>query len=419
MVELGGRGARVLALGIDRAGEMRITRFLHNERVSPAEMVATASARTTGRVAGRPVLAIQDTTTVRERPGEGRSVVLHPTIAVDAENGALLGLLHAEVLERGGGARELRKQRSVEDKQSRRWLSGTEAAASLLQAQAAQVTVIADREADIYEEFALRPAGVELLIRAAQDRALQGGERLYTCSAALPAAGGMVIDLPAAPGRPARRAKLLLRWREVVILQPKNRTAAQGLPAQVALNLLEASEVQAPKDAAPLHWHLLTTHSIADLSQALRLLDFYRQRWTIEQLFRVLKTKGFDVETSRIADGQPFANFITAALIAAVTVQQLVRDRDGKAARPLHDALDPDDQPALEAINATLEGKTLKQKNPHPKGSLAFAAWVFARLGGWSGYYRKPGPVTILNGLLRFKDIKQGFNLILTLSQDV
>ncbi|MGA8447201.1 MAG: hypothetical protein WB766_18710, partial [Roseiarcus sp.] len=40
-----------------------------------------------------------------------------------------------------------------------------------------------------------------------------------------------------------------------------------------------------------------------------------------------------------------------------------------------------------------------KQKNPHPPGSLAFAAWVFARLGGWTGYYGKPGPIVMLRGL--------------------
>ena len=51
-----------------------------------------------------------------------------------------------------------------------------------------------------------------------------------------------------------------------------------------------------------------------------------------------------------------------------------------------------EDQPLLEAFCATLEGKTERQKNPHPKGSLAYAAWVAARLGGWTGYYGKPGP---------------------------
>jgi hypothetical protein len=391
---------------------MRITRFLHNGRVSETEMVAVAAARTAGRVGGRHVLAIQDTTTVRERPAEGRSVMLHPTIAVDAQDGALLGLIHAEVLGRSGGAKELRKHRAFADKQSQRWLTGTQAAAGLLPAGAARVTVIADREGDIYEEFALRPAGVDLLIRAAQDRALEDRTRLFSCLAAVPETGGMVVDLPAGPGRSARRAKLVVRWREVVILQPQNRPAGSALPAKVGLTLLEAREVEAPEEATPAHWRLLTTHAIADLEQALRILDLYRQRWTIEQLFRVLKTKGFDIESSRIEDGGPFEKFVTAALIAAVTVQQLVRDRDGQARRPLNDVLDAEDRPALEALCTSLEGKTQRQKNPHPRGSLAYAAWVFARLGGWTGYYGKPGPVTILHGLLRFIDIKQGFQLL-------
>ena len=58
-----------------------------------------------------------------------------------------------------------------------------------------------------------------------------------------------------------------------------------------------------------------------------------------------------------------------------------------------------------------LEGKTARQKNPHAKGSLAYAAWVCARLGGWTGYYGKPGPIVILQGLLRFKTIRHGWEL--------
>jgi hypothetical protein len=75
---------------------------------------------------------------------------------------------------------------------------------------------------------------------------------------------------------------------------------------------------------------------------------------------------------------------------------QLVQGRDGQGKRPLEDVFDLEDQPALEAVSASLEGTTAKQKNPHPKGSLAFAAWVCARLGGWTGYYGKSGPVVML-----------------------
>lgn len=77
----------------------------------------------------------------------------------------------------------------------------------------------------------------------------------------------------------------------------------------------------------------------------------------------------------------------------------------------MKDVFDPADQPTLEAVCTTLEGKTERQKNPHPKGSLATACLVCARLGGWTGYSGKPGPVVILQGFLRFKATLHGWKL--------
>ena len=48
-----------------------------------------------------------------------------------------------------------------------------------------------------------------------------------------------------------------------------------------------------------------------------------------------------------------------------------------------------------EAIGPTLEGKTARQKNHHPLRSLAWLAWIMARLGGWNCYYKPPGPKTM------------------------
>ena len=123
------------------------------------------------------------------------------------------------------------------------------------------------------------------------------------------------------------------------------------------------------------------------------------------------KTKGFDIEAIKIANSAAFENLAAAILVVAIPVLQLVRDRDGTACRPLEDVFDPSDQPALQAVCATLEGKTARQKNPHPPHSLAYASWVCARLGGWTGYYGKPGPVVTLNGLLRFKAMAHGWTL--------
>ena len=134
-------------------------------------------------------------------------------------------------------------------------------------------------------------------------------------------------------------------------------------------------------------------------------------RWTIEEFFHTLKTAGFNIEATDIGDPQVMIKFVAAATIAAVTVIQLVKARDGTTDQGLSDAFEPNDAPILEALSAQIEGKTARQKNPHPRGSLAFAAWVIGRLGGWTGYYGKPGPRIMRQGLDDFQRIKRGTTL--------
>jgi hypothetical protein len=388
---------------------MRITRFLHNAKVTAAAMMETVLARTCTRACGRHVLAIQDSSALQVDE-KGIGVSLHPVLAVEAVTGTVLGLASNQFLTRKGGARATRKERDFASKDSRRWLTGAETAARLAEAGAACVTVVEDREGDIYECFAFKPAGVEKLVRASQDRALDDGGRLFATAEAWPEAGRMTVELPATPGRKARACTLSLSFGAVSLKRPKSRGSDPSLPKAIPVTLVTAREVNAPAGEEPAHWLLLTTHQVSDAADCRRIILFYRQRWTIEQLFRTMKTKGFAVEALRQEEA-PLEKLATAVLIAAVTVMQLVAERDGTAGRPATDALDEADQPALETVCRSLEGKTAKQKNPHPEGSLAYAAWVFARLGGWTGYYGKPGPIVMLRGLTQFQAIKHGWTL--------
>ena len=77
LVESGGRRVRVRRLGGDRAGEIRLTRFLRNAAVTPELMVVEAALRTGARCAGLHVLAIQDTTVVRSEGGGGSICTRH------------------------------------------------------------------------------------------------------------------------------------------------------------------------------------------------------------------------------------------------------------------------------------------------------------------------------------------------------
>jgi hypothetical protein len=410
--EVGQRGIQVRRLGGNRGSEMKIRRFLHNPAVTADEMIETALGHTLTLVAGRHILAIQDTTSLRD-DGKQKGHYLHPTIAVDADDGTVFGVVAASFLLRTGKKETHCNKRPFAQKESARWLEATCEATKLAAARARCVTVVADRECDIYDEFALCPANIELLIRCHHDRVLADGARLYAGTDELTELGRDIVHVPAAPGRAERDAVVALYTRQVTLRRPKRNSAQETakLPPETTLTYVEAREIGAPPRTTPLHWRLLTTHPVATFADARRIVGFYRQRWTIEQLFRVMKTHGFDIEAVVMEDVAAFENLVAATLIAAVRVLQMVYERDGAARRPLTDAFSPEDQPVLEAICTTLEGKTAKQKNPHPPGSLAYATWVCARLGGWTGYYGQPGPIVIFAGLDRFTAMVAGYRI--------
>lgn len=410
LLSVGARSVRVRRLGGDRAGEIRLTRFLRNAAVTPQEMADQACRRTSQRCQGRDVLVIQDTTVIRSEGGGGD--YLHAAIALDLKDNAILGLVSGQMLRRAGGRRGTRRERPIEEKESFRWLQGADEAASVC-AGAREITVVSDREGDIYEAFALRPDGVELLVRAAQDRGLDQGGTLLETLDALPEGGRSDVDFPAQPGLGARCVSLAVRWATLALAKP-DRGFSKDLPHTVSVQVVDVRQV-APRPGQPaVHWRLLTTHPVTDAAQAWAVVELYRKRWAIEQLFRTLKTKGFDIEGLRIQDPAPRDNLVIATLIAAITIQQMVHARDGGPTplRPCTDAFEPQDIPLLEAFCAKLEGKTQRQKNPHPKGSLAYAAWVCARLGGWTGYYGKPGPIVMLQGWLELQTAKRTLNLL-------
>lgn len=370
--------------------------------MTPDEMTAAAFERTQAACAGRDVLAVQDTTVTQSSGGGGS--FLHAMIAVDAQSGAVLGALDAQFLERTEGGKATRHSRGFEDRQSVRWLAAAHKAGDLT--GAARVTVVADREADMFALFAHRPAHVHLLVRAMHDRVLAGGGKLAAEIASGPRLGYAALDLPARPGRAAREAQLSVRFGRLALRPPQEKGIA--CREAVPMAYVDLREESPPGGEKPLHWRLLTTRAVETVADALDVAARYAKRWKIEELFRTMKRKGFDIESLRIRDAEPRNRLVLACFIAATVVMQMTAERDGPALRPMTDAFDPEDRPLLEVLCRDLEGKTARQKNPHPPGSLAFATWVCARLGGWTGYYGKPGPIVILRGWTEFQTLKHG-----------
>ncbi len=228
-------------------------------------------------------------------------------------------------------------------------------------------------------------------------------------SAPLRPAGTAQITVRARPGRPERVACLIARFGRVRIARPAHGRMGE-LPKHIELTLVEVSEVDPPPGSEPVLWRLLTTHSVDDPQTAWRIVGWYRQRWSIEQLFRTMKQQGLQLEDSQLDTAERLIKLTAIAASAACIIMQLVQARDGRSQQSAHIVFSSPELEALEALLPQLEGATAAQKNPYPPESLAWAAWIIAKLGGWDGYAssRPPGPITFKHGLDYFQAFAAG-----------
>jgi hypothetical protein len=415
---------RQLAKG-DRAREVQFNRFLGNARVTTERVIESWGEGTAAAAEGRHILAIQDTseinfvTTAERRrglgeigKGNGHGVLLHPMLAVDAENGSCLGLVSGQVWTRKGRRTVSHDLRDLSDKESQRWIATALAAKPVL-AKAAMVTAIGDRESDI---FALYASAAEqhfhVIARSMHDRKLADQTGLYAASEGMAVADQRIIVMPARAQRAERVALLELRFGAVGLARPQTKFL-RDLPKSLPLTLVDVREPDPQTGTEPLHWRLLTTHPVTTAEQAWRIVEWYKQRWLIEQFFRVLKTQGFRLEDSQVGTADRLLKLVAIAAKAAVIIIQLLQARDGRSQQPVQIAFDANEVATLVALNHNLEARSKRLKNPHSSDSLAWAAWIIARLGGWDGYpsSKPPGPITMKNGLEYFHAVAVGWSL--------
>ena len=328
------RGVCLRKLGTNRAGEVRFGRFLANPKVTTARLIEGICAPTRLRAQGRHVLAIQDTTELNYQAhaervsglgtvgnGTDLGLFMHPLLLVDAEHNACLGLAGLHMWVRTKKASANYRKLPIEDKESYRWLSTVDNAKSTLSA-AARVTVVADRESDIYEMWARLPnAKTDLLVRACRDRAVETDKgSLYAWLLEQPLEGVYPLQLTALPGkRTAHTAWMQVRFGRIKIKRPKQ-CSDPNAPETIEVTVLEVREEASSVvgQEAPVHWRLLTTHAIHTSDDAMRIVGWYCQRWHIEQTFRTLKKQGLDVESSQVETGAALMKLSCLALDVAV-----------------------------------------------------------------------------------------------------
>jgi len=417
----------------NRAEQISFYRFLHNRRVNQEEIIKNQLERyQLGEQEGH-LLCISDTTEIslghhkgRLKPRglgyigktKGLGFYVHPTLLIKVEEDrkeriigySSIQMWHREELKETWKNKRY-KSLAIEEKESYKWIKAAqESQARLPKAQL--LTMIGDREADIYEEFVRVPnQRTQLLIRSCQNRSLKDGTRLFEKLSESEIMGEyeVLLEGDQRVGRERRKARLEVRWEKVEIAAPHT---YKGKEKSLRICAIEAREVgsEAPE---LIHWRLLTTHEVKDLADAKRMIGYYQLRWQIEQLFRVLKRQGLALEASQLESAEAIKKICVMAIPTALQIMQLVEEREGNGQRELSEAFTRSEEECLRAVLPRIEGKTQKQKNPHSPKKMAWGAWIIARMGGWSGYQsdRPPGVITMKNGLKKFNQYYQGYRL--------
>lgn len=390
-------------------------RFFDNDGVEAQEMLRSHVAATYTRVAGeRRVLTVQDTTYLdfSGRPGttglgplrslKQQGMLAHTTLAITPER-LPLGLLAQQVLVRDAasyaGPTDA-KERPIAEKESSKWLHSVAAVATAATAYPnVHFVSVGDREADVYDLFVLaRPANVDLLVRAAQDRRVESPERFLAATvAAAPVAATTTVVVPPRNGQPGREARLSVRHCPVTLRPPKHR-AAEHLPS-VAIWAVLAREEDPPAGQEPLSWLLLTTCPVESAADALERVDWYAARWGIELLHTVLKS-GCQIELKQLQTAERLTRCLVLYSVVAwrgLYAVMLARAVPDASCRALLDDAE------WQALYCLTHQTTILPTVPPRLGDAV--RWI-ARLGGFVPRNRtsQPGVTVLWRGFQRLYD---------------
>jgi len=373
--------------------------FIANENVTAhALQDAVYSDGAEQCVGHRRVLIAQDTTSLEYGHREdiqglgpvttrgAQGLLIHTSLAV-SEDGAPLALLDQQIWTRPEAAKEPRKQRSIEDKESAKWLRGMRDTAARLPEDTHPIFIF-DREGDIHEVFAeAHTLGVGLVVRAAWNRRIQEPERhLFEAVRAAPVARTYSLTVPRRSGyQPSRETTMELRY-TAVTLNPRKDKHPNRKP--LSLHIVLVTERTPPEGQEPLEWCLVTTEPLPDAEAALAVARTYSHRWRVEEFHLVLKS-GCRIEAHQFDSGERIEKVVVLLSAVALFILRLTYLARVEPDAPAHRILDQRSEEVLRAwANATQS-----QRFTGPL-TIGQAVALLGRMGGHMG--RKcDGPVGV------------------------
>lgn len=363
-------------------------RLLQTEAATVAALTAPHRAQTRQAASGPGVtLLIQDTAeldyTAYRRVadlgpignGQGRGFLLQSVLAVQPDDGGVLGLaaltpfLRQAQANRGARAADRRRR----ERESDIWPE-TVAEVGAPPPGATWVHV-GDRGADAFTFFAAcREWGTDLVVRVAQDRCATAPDGTAThvraAACALPPVANRDRPLTARRGEPARTAQVSLAWTALTVQPPADVRGQTPLSAWV----VRVWEADPPPAVTPLEWVLVTTVPVHSEAEAWERVAWYERRWLVEEYHRCLKT-GCRLEARYLHDRAALWRLLG---VAAPTAVRLLHLRQMARTDP--------DLPASTLVPADVIAAVAAKTGQPATGMTVHTCWrLIARLGGHQG----------------------------------
>jgi len=398
-------------------------RFFENSNVDMQTLLRPHIESTIDRFSSHPViLAVQDSTTLTytAHPPEGAGpintsqnsavgLMVHDTVAFTPD-GTPLGVLNVQCWGRDpaqAGKKYRRRQLPIEEKESNKWLASYRSVAEVQKlCQDTTIISIGDREADVYELFheaTQDSQGPKLLVRAERTRNRKvEQEGLWPRMNAEPVAGLLDVAVARRGSRPARIAKLQVRFASVE-LRPPNKSTLPPLSVWVVY----AREVGCRPDVKePIDWMILTTVRTASFEDACQRLNWYSRRWGIEVYHRILKS-GCRIEDRRLRDTDNLEPCLAIDFVVAWRVYWMTMLGREKPDTPCDQILSEEE---WHVLSAWATGK-ISATVPNSQQAMR---WI-GKMGGWQsrGKQDNPGTTCMWRGLARLPTMAQGYLLAL------
>lgn len=319
-------------------------------------------------------------------------------------------------------SRSYRYNAPIEQKESYKWIGPSIKSRDEVLNHTKHVLYVMDREADIFEVMSRLPKEnqVDVLIRIKQNRRLLNSEgikvKLFSDLASQASKGQISISIKGDHRKRKKRvAKLEIRYATYRIRKSEHLRNENRYPSHIEMQAIEMKEISSsvPKGEKPITWRLWASEKVNDLESAIELIKCYKSRWYIEESFRLLKTEGFDIESTELESGKSIRKLLLIAMEASVKIMKLKSVRDGNNVEEIDVYFSDQEIEFLKHTNSELEGTSEKLKNPYSISKLSYASWIIARLGGWKGYasQRPPGTITYKKGLERFEIAFLGYKI--------